>query len=110
MNMPILETESTLSDSYQTTIPESVRKALKLGKQDKIHYSIYNDEYVLLSKGQESNTEDPVLSNFLNFLSKDILDHPDRIQVIDIALVNRLHSLVCNVPPELNAPLQDDET
>ena len=110
MNMPILETESTLSDSYQTTIPESVRKALKLGKQDKIHYSIYNDEYVLLSKGQESNTEDPVLNNFLNFLSQDMLDHPDRIQVLDIALVNHLHSLVGNVPLELNAPLQDDET
>jgi len=110
MNMPILETESTLSDSYQTTIPESVRKALKLRKRDKIHYSVYNSEYVLLSKRQESNTEDPVLSNFLNFLSQDMLAHPDRIQVLDTALVNHLHSLVGNLPLELNAPLQDDET
>jgi len=110
MNMPLLETESTLSDSYQTTIPESVRKALKLGKWDKIHYSVYNSEYVLLSKRQESITEDPVLSNFLNFLSQDMLAHPDRIQVLDTALVNHLHSLVGNLPLELNAPLQDDET
>ena len=110
MNMPILETESTLSDSYQTTIPESVRKALKLGKWDKIHYSVYNSEYVLLSKRQESITEDPVLSNFLNFLSQDMLAHPDRIQVLDTALVNRLHSLVGNIALDLNTPLQDDET
>ena len=29
--------ESTLSDRYQTTVPEAVRKALGLSKRDKIY-------------------------------------------------------------------------
>ncbi|WP_206165702.1 type II toxin-antitoxin system PrlF family antitoxin, partial [Citrobacter braakii] len=33
-----LEAESTLTDRYQTTVPETVRRALRLGKRDKIHY------------------------------------------------------------------------
>jgi len=35
-----LEAESTLTDRYQTTVPETVRRALRLGKRDKIHYTI----------------------------------------------------------------------
>ncbi len=31
-----IEVESTLTDRYQTTVPETVRRALKLGKRDKI--------------------------------------------------------------------------
>ena len=31
-----LEVESTLTDRYQTTVPETVRRALQLGKRDKI--------------------------------------------------------------------------
>ena len=31
-----LEAESTLTDRYQTTVPETVRRALRLGKRDKI--------------------------------------------------------------------------
>ena len=34
-----LELESTLTDRYQTTVPETVRRTLKLGKRDKIHYT-----------------------------------------------------------------------
>ena len=36
----ILEVESTLTDRYQTTVPETVRRALKLGKRDQIHYTL----------------------------------------------------------------------
>lgn len=32
--------ESTLTDRYQTTIPEPIRKALGLNKRDKIRYTI----------------------------------------------------------------------
>ena len=31
-----LEVESTLTDRYQTTVPQTVRRALRLGKRDKI--------------------------------------------------------------------------
>lgn len=36
----IFDVESTLTDRYQTTVPEAVRRALHLGKRDTIHYSI----------------------------------------------------------------------
>lgn len=38
-----LEAESTLTDRYQTTVPETVRRALKLGKRDKLQYPIRPD-------------------------------------------------------------------
>ena len=35
-----IEAESSLTDRYQTTVPETIRRALKLGKRDKIHYTV----------------------------------------------------------------------
>jgi antitoxin PrlF len=43
-----LPVESTLTDGYQTTVPETVRRALRLGKRDKIHYTIRPDGEVVL--------------------------------------------------------------
>jgi antitoxin PrlF len=109
MNIAILETESTLTDRYQTTVPESVRQALKLGKRDKVHYSILDNGDVLLSRGQKTEPDDPALDKFLSFLSNDLTTHPERIQALDSAWVNRLHSLVGTVQFDLDSPLQDDE-
>lgn len=36
-----LEVESTLTERYQTTVPETVRRALKLGKGDKVRYTLH---------------------------------------------------------------------
>jgi antitoxin PrlF len=41
------EAESTLTDRYQTTIPDPVRKALHLNKRDKIHYTIQPNGQVI---------------------------------------------------------------
>ncbi len=109
MNITVLETESTLTDRYQTTVPESVRQALKLGKRDKVHYSILDNGDVLLSRVQKTEPDDPALEQFLSFLSNDIATHPERIQVLDGAWVNRLHPLVGSVQFDLDAPLPDDE-
>ena len=109
MNIAILETESTLTDRYQTTVPESVRQALKLSKRDKVHYSILDNGDVLLSRGQKTETDDPALDQFLSFLSNDIATHPERIQALDGAWVNRLQTLVGAVQFDLDAPLPDDE-
>ncbi len=35
--------ESTLTDHYQTTVPDAVRKALGLNKRDKISHAIQPD-------------------------------------------------------------------
>jgi antitoxin PrlF len=46
-----LEAESTLTDRYQTTVPETVRRALRLKKRDKIRYTIRSSGEVVLPCG-----------------------------------------------------------
>jgi len=41
--MASLEIESTLTDRYQTTVPDAVRRTLKLRKRDKIRYVVRPD-------------------------------------------------------------------
>ncbi|WP_369405933.1 type II toxin-antitoxin system PrlF family antitoxin [Polynucleobacter brandtiae] len=109
MPTAVLETESTLTDRYQTTVPEPIRQALKLGKRDKVHYAILDNGEVLLSRGQETKSDDPVLGHFLHFLSHDLTTHPERLQALDSAWVERLQLLVGKVQFDLEAPLPDDE-
>ena len=45
-----LEAESMLTDRYQTTVPTSVRQALKLDRRDRVHYAIRPDGSVVLSR------------------------------------------------------------
>lgn len=100
--------ESTLTDRYQTTVPEGVRNALKLSKRDKIHYSIRPSGEVVLTKATGS-AEDPVLGKFLNFLAKDIAQHPGHLQAVNIGFVERIRSLVDGVESDLDEPLSDDD-
>lgn len=104
-----LEVESTLTDRYQTTIPETVRRALHLGKRDKIHYTIRSNGEVVLTRAELTDGEDPVLGQFLNFLASDINQHPDRIHVMDSGFVQRLQSLSKDIDVDLDAPLLADD-
>lgn len=104
-----LEIESTLTDRYQTTVPETVRRALKLGKRDKIHYAIRPGGEVVLSRADVLAHDDPVLGQFLGFLARDISDHPEHVKAIDAGLVQRLHMLTARVKVDLDAPLSADD-
>lgn len=104
-----LEVESTLTDRYQTTVPETVRRALRLGKRDKIHYSIRPSGEVVLTRVETSDGDDPVLGQFLGFLARDIAKHPERLQAIDAGFVQRLQSLTGGVEVDLDAALSADD-
>lgn len=104
-----LEVESTLTDRYQTTVPEPVRRALKLGKRDKIHYNIRPDGQVMLTRAAPAEDDDPVLGQFLGFLARDLASHPERLQSIDIGLAQRIQSLAGGVEVDLDAPLSADD-
>lgn len=104
-----LEVESTLTDRYQTTVPETVRRALKLGKRDKIHYTIRSNGEVVLTRAEASEGDDPVLGQFLGFLARDIASHPERVQIMDAGLVQRLQSLAGSVDVDLDAALSADD-
>jgi len=102
------EAESTLTDRYQTTVPETVRRALHLGKRDKIHYRIRPDGQVVMTRASEE-TADPVLSRFISFLACDINDHPERLRQLDASFVRRVQELVQGVEADLDRPLSADD-
>ena len=105
----ILDVESTLTDRYQTTVPETVRRALRLGKRDKIRYSIRPSGEVVLTRAEASEGDDPVLGQFLGFLARDIASHPERLRAVDAGLVQRLQSLVGGIEVDLDAALSADD-
>lgn len=102
----VLHTLSTLTDRYQTTIPETVRQALHLEKRDKIEYVIGDNGKVMISRLEEV---DPVLGDFLSFIANDIQKHPEHIKSISSELYSRAKSLVSGVDIDLDAPLSDKD-
>ena len=104
----ILITESTLTDRYQTTVPDAVRKALHLGKREKIRYTIQPDGNVLLSRA-ENNDQDPVLVSFLSFLANDLQKHPEHLRAATPELLSRIQELVGSVEVDLDAPLDEED-
>ena len=105
----ILETESTLTERYQTTVPETVRRALNLGKRDKIRFTIRQDGEVVLTRAAPTTSADPVLGQFLNFLAHDMATHPERLTSIDDGLRLRLQSLIGDLEVDLDAALTADD-
>jgi len=103
-----IEAESTLTDRYQTTVPNTVRRALKLGKRDKIRYTIRSDGNGVMTRADSAENVDPVLDKFLGFLADDMAQHPERIRVLDTGLARRIQSLVGDTEVDLDAPLPDE--
>ena len=98
-----LELESTLTDRYQTTVPDGVRRALNLGKRDRIRYLVQSNGSVVLQRVDQAN--DPVLGSFLDFLAQDIAAHPQHVRAIDADLAKRMRALSKGVKVDLNAAL-----
>lgn len=102
------DVESTLTERYQTTVPETVRRALGLKKRDKIHYSIRPGGEVILTRA-EATEDDPIVGQFMEFLARDIATNPQRLKVVDAQLVARLDALVGGVDIDLDQPLSADD-
>jgi antitoxin PrlF len=106
----ILEVESTLTDRYQTTVPETVRRALGLHKRDKIHYRIRADGKVVLSRAEPAEDDDPALDAFLAFLAQDITAHPERLQPLDSKLLAAVRKATAKAGEiDFDAPLSADD-
>jgi antitoxin PrlF len=105
----VLEAESTLTERYQTTVPETVRRALRLGKRDKIRFTIRPDGDVVLTRAVVTTSADPVIELFLNFLANDMAEHPERLTAINPELVQRIQGLVGNVDVDFDAALTAED-
>jgi len=95
---------SSVTDRYQTTIPKGVRDALGIRRGDMISYELSGDQ-VVLRRRTDADDEDPALLGFLDLLERDIAAHPERIQPVPQALVDRARALVVGVEIDLDAPL-----
>jgi len=85
----VLQVESTLTDRYQTTVPETVRRALR--------------------RAATGESDDPALAPFLGFLARDMAEHPERLQIVDAGLVRRIQALVDGVDVDPDATLSADD-
>ncbi len=103
-----LYSDSTLTNRYQTTIPDMVRKALGLKKRDKIRYFLKSDGSVKISRVVQDEN-DPVLNQFLTFLANDIRQNPKHVSAVNTELVERISSLVSDVEIDLDSPLSDED-
>ena len=103
-----LKTESTLTDRYQTTVPEPIRRVLRLAKRDRLHYCL-EDGKVVITRVESGLQEDPVMGAFLGFLAKDIAQRPERVKALDARFVDRLRALTHGVVVDLDAALSPDD-
>ena len=101
----ILEVDASLTDRYQTTVPEPVRRALGLKKRDRIRFELTSEGDVLLKRAGDVK-RDPVVTAFLQFLQNDI---PLSARTPSEDLVARIQALVAGADVDLNAALPDDE-
>jgi antitoxin PrlF len=109
VNMPaLIAAESTLTDRYQTTVPNAVRRALHLGKRDKLRYTVQPNGTVLLTRADDADA-DPAMDAFLDFLAADMARHPERLQTLDAELVQRVQALTSGITLDLDAPLSADD-
>lgn len=103
----ILEAESTLTDRYQTTVPEPVRRALGLQKRDAIHYELLPDGEVRLSRADDHKS-DPVVTAFLGLLGTDIA-RKGNLSLANADLVANIQNLVRGVDIDLASALSPDD-
>jgi len=104
------EVESSLTDRYQTTVPQPVRQALGRRKLDRIRYAFRaNGEVVLQRVSPEPVDDDPALAPFLDLLEQDIARAPARLQPMTSDLVQRLQTLVGDLEVDLDTPLTDED-
>ena len=109
-----ISAESTLTDRYQTTIPVLVRKALGLGKRDKLEFLLDETGAVRIKKAEQSEEHsDPALSGFLNLLAKDIDENPQNLRDLDDAYFERWRKLLDMMGPiepyDPDEPLEKDD-
>jgi antitoxin PrlF len=106
--MKAFDTSSALTDRFQTTVPEPVRKALSLHKRDRIVYQILESGDVLMTRAADTEA-DPAIGQFLQFLEHEIMTNPARLQPLAKSHLAVLAELVGDFPIDLDYPLDPND-
>lgn len=102
-----LRAESRLTERSQTTIPAVIRDALHLKPGEYINYTLLAGGKVIMSRNEDEQ-DDPVVSQFLNFLENDMMKNPQNIHQVPTAFWACIQTLTAGVEVDLDAPLTDD--
>lgn len=100
--------EATLTDKYQNTVPAAVRKALHLGKRDKIAYVIRGGQVILEKAESQDDQVDPAVQAFLGLLEREMVNNPQRLKPFGGETSRRAAELVEGMDVDLDAPLDDE--
>lgn len=76
--MSKIENFAKLTSKSQTTLPVAVRKALSVGPEDRIVFTILEGGKVEVRKAEQSDS-DPVVRKYLAFLEADMLQTPQNL-------------------------------
>ena len=68
-----------------------------------------SDYLFVLSRVEITEKDDPLIGEFLGFLSRDIAKHPERLQAVGDSLVKRIHSLVGGIEVDLDTVLSAED-
>jgi antitoxin PrlF len=106
----VVEAESSLTDRFQTTVPDVIRRALKLERRDKIRYVVRPSGEVVMQRATGAAvSHDPALAPFLDLLERDIAQHPERLRALSVELLARIDKLTNRIEIDLDAPLPDED-
>lgn len=94
--------ESKLTERSQTTVPNGVRKALRMRPgQDRLVWEIRGDEAVVRrAPALEEDHNDPALEPFLRLIAADIEAHPERLRGMPTHLHQSILELIDGVEPD----------
>ena len=107
-HMSTIQVTSTLTDRYQTTIPDTVRKALGLTKRDQLLYTVLPNGEIRVQKADTVN-DDVALNAFLQLLEKDIMENPQKLTPLTRERLAYWRSLGDGNEINLDAPLVDED-
>lgn len=103
--MELLAVESSVTSRYQTTIPQEIRTALGLEKNDKLHYGLNERGEVVLSRVAQHT--DPSIGAFLSLIAQDLEagQSVGSLSLLDPAGLD----LTAGMEIDLDSELLDDE-
>lgn len=97
---------SKITAKGQTTVPISVRKALRLGSGDRIAF-VVNENGVSVQRADEEEA-DPAITSFLAFVAGDMQHRPEAIRLLSPEMRDRIAGLVNGVGHEPDEPIEGD--
>lgn len=98
---------SKVTSRSQTTLPNGVRKALRLRPgEDALEWEIRGEEAIARRASTSVEEDDPALGAFLSFLERDIAAHPERLQTMPDDLYRRFLAVTEGLEIDLDEPIE----